>query len=126
VTAWVDYVDARRRLIHEWAGQDVGAEDIAIRLALETEQVADIIAQPADPPFPGSARHQVLEWKARVAALESELHAVGAIPSEPPPIESQFRALALHPDPECCGCQYWVDHPREGVHHAHCEYARRC
>lgn len=125
MTAWVDYVDARRRLIHEWHRQDVSAEDIAVRIAIEPEQVQAIITQSAEPPFPGSARHQVLEWKKRCSDLEAELQAVGAVPSEPPPVESMFRSLALHPDPECCGCQYWVEHPRPGEHHEQCEHARQ-
>lgn len=123
MTAWVDYVDARRRLIHEWHAQGVTDEEIAIRIELDVERVASIVGQPADPPFPGSARHQVLEWKRRVAELESELYAVGATPSTPP-LESEFRALRLHPDPECCGCQFWTDHPRPGTHHPQCEHAR--
>jgi hypothetical protein len=125
VTAWVDYVDARRRLLHEWHEQGVSAEDMAVRIELWTEQIEAILAQPTEPPFPGSARFQLEEWKRRVAELEAELYAAGATPSNPPPVESQFRALKLHPDPECCGCQYWTDHPRPGQHHPQCEHAPR-
>lgn len=125
MTAWPDYVDARRRLIHEWKEQGVSDEDICIRIQLEVEQIAVIAQQPTDPPFPGSSRYQLLEWRQRAAALEAEVHAAGAVPSEPPK-ESGFHALALHPDPECCGCQYWTDHPRPGEHHPRCEHAQRC
>lgn len=123
MTAWVDYIDARRRMIHEWHEQGVSAEDIMIRLELDADQVETILRQPADP-FPGSSRAQVREWRARASALEAELHAVGAVPSTPP-TESGFHALALHPDPECCGCQYWTDRPRLGQHHPLCEHAPR-
>lgn len=124
MTAWVDYVDARRRLLHEWQEQGVAHDEMAVRIELDEQRVANILVQPADPPFPGSARHQVLEWKRRCAELEAELHAVGAVPSEPPPLESMFRSLRLHPDAEVCGCQYWTEHPRIGQHHPQCEHAR--
>lgn len=125
MTAWVDYVDARRRLLHEWAEQGVSREDMAVRIELDDERIAAILSQAPDPPFPGSARYQVLEWRKRCADLETELQAAGAVPSEPPPVESMFRSLRLHPDPELCGCQYWTEHPRPGEHHPQCEHATR-
>lgn len=124
MTAWVDYVDARRRLVHEWKEQGVCDDDIAIRLELEPVQIEAIGQQPTEPPFPGSSRYQLIEWQRRVRELEAELHAAAAGVSKGPS-ESQFRALLPHADAECCGCQYWSDHPRPGEHHPNCDQAPR-
>lgn len=122
-TAWADYVDSRRRLIHEWRDQGWTLDDIAHRLTLAEGQLESILEQAVEPPFPGSSRYQLIEWKRRANALEAEVHAAGGVPSEPPK-ESEFRALAMHPDPELCGCQYWTDHPRPGQHHPGCQHAK--
>lgn len=123
MTAWADYVDARLQLVHHWRHEGASLDDIASRLTIDVERIA--VWLKSEPlPFPGSSRSQLAEWKARVAALEAELHAAGAMPSEPPK-ESEFRALRTHPDAELCGCQYWTDHPRPGMHHSLCEHASR-
>lgn len=122
MSAWPDYVDARRRLVHEWREQGWSVDDIAGKLEVFPWQVDQLLQEPLDPPFPGSSRHQVIEWRKRINALEAEIYAAGAVPSEPPK-ESEFRALTAHADPELCGCQYWTDHPKPGRHHPKCEHA---
>lgn len=122
MSAWADYVDGRRQVIHQWKNEGASTEEILVRLELDAELVEQCLRAEATP-FPGSSRWQLNAWRARCAALEAEVHAAGAVPSEPPK-ESGFHALALHPDPECCGCQYWTDHPRPGQHHPRCEHAR--
>jgi len=127
--SWADFVDARRRLVHEWRAHGEEPAHIARRLATAPELVALILRQPVDPPQPGSTRAQRDEWKRRALAAEAQLQG-GATPDPavPPPTESEFRSLALHPDPECCGCQYWVDTPLPTIgveHNPHCEHAKK-
>ena len=119
--AWADYVDGRAQLIHQWHREGASVEDILVRLELDAPIVEQVLRNPPLP-FPGSARAQVAAWRDRCQALEQEIHAAGGTPSDPPK-ESGIHALALHPDPECCGCQYWTDHPKPGEHHPLCEHA---
>lgn len=122
MTAWLDYVDARRRLVHEWHEQGVDVDAICFRIEQTPEQITAIISQCPDP-LPGTARWQVRELRRRVLALEQELHAMQVV-TIPPPTESEMRALKPHPDPECCGCQYWVDTRQPAVlHNPRCEHA---
>lgn len=123
-SAWADYVDARRQLIHQWHGDQVRPSDIAIRLALDVPLIEHILAQAPDP-MPGSSRYQALALARRVEDLEQELHRVrSTAPPVPTPAESELRSLALHPHPARCGCQYWSGTPRPGdAHNPHCEHA---
>jgi hypothetical protein len=123
VTAWLDYLDARRRMVHEWREQGVAPADIAVRLEVDTEHVERIVGQLVDPPLPGCSREVAARLARRVADLERELHGAPTPPPERPttPSESEFRALRLHPDPEVCGCQYWRD-ATPGKHHPRCEH----
>lgn len=123
-TGWLDYIDARRRMIHEWAEQRIGAADIAIRLEVDVEHVEKILGQPVDPPLPGCSREVAARLARRVADLERELHR-SASGAERAPVESEFRALKLHPDPELCGCQYWRDTTPGLAHNGRCEHAKR-
>jgi len=103
VTAWLDYIDARRRLIHEWHGQGIDPVDIAFRFELDFERVSRIIREPTDPPLPGSARAVAAELRRRVAALERALHARDSEPPPPRggvPTTSQIRSLLSNPDGE--------------------------
>lgn len=121
-TAWLDYLDARRRMVHEWHEQNISAADIAVRLEVDVERVEQIVEELIDPAVPGSSRDVAARLTRRVADLEGELHR--AVPPERPPSESEFRALASHPDPELCGCQYWGDSTAAGGHHnPRCEHA---
>lgn len=123
MSAWADYVDARQQLVHQWRCEGVSIEDIVLRLEVDSERVETWLrTEPL--PFPGSSRAQLEEWKRRGAALESEVYAAGGVPSEPPK-ESEMRSLKLHPDPECCGCQYWTDRPLFGEHHELCEHREK-
>lgn len=129
MTAWLDYLDARRRMIQEWHTQGHGAEDIAVRLEVDPERVAAIIEQLVDPPLPGSSRAVVAELRRRVAELERELHRRDSIPPSPRlhiPTKSQIRALLSNEDPAKCGCQFFGD--SDGVtvpdkHHPECIFA---
>jgi hypothetical protein len=127
MSGWADYIDARAQLVHQWRSEGASIEDIVSRLEVDAERVENWLrSEPL--PFPGSSRAQLAEWKERAAALEQELHAVGAThtPTPPPPIDSELRALAPHPDPELCGCQYWTDAPASGTRHdPRCEHAAK-
>jgi hypothetical protein len=106
--AKLDFFDARRRLIHEWRGQGMSPEDIAVRFILFVDQVEAILAQP-DQPLPGSSRALAQELRLRVKELEREIHAYREPPSPlPPQASTDVRALLSNPDPALCGCQYWV------------------
>jgi hypothetical protein len=124
---WADFVDARRRLVHEWREQGNTPAHIARRLVVAPELVEVILRQAIDPPQPGSVRAQRDEWKRRALAAENALHLVpSTAPPVPPPTLSELRALALDPHPAACGCQYWVDTPPESAgdqHNPHCEHA---
>jgi hypothetical protein len=127
MTAWPDYLDARRRLVHEWGEQGVGAEDIALRLEVDTEHVERILRQPLEP-TPGTARALVVELRMRIVDLEQALHDRRAVIStRPPPVASDIRGLLAHVEPALCGCQHWVE--RDGMttpdaHDARCIFAR--
>lgn len=122
-TAWLDYIDARRRMIHEWHEQNISAVDIAIRIELDVESVERIIGQLIDPPLPGCAREVVARLERRVADLEREVHR-SAPPPDRAPVESEYRSLRLHGAVELCGCQYWHDTPCPGVaHNPRCDHA---
>jgi DNA-binding transcriptional MerR regulator len=108
MTAWLDYLDARRRMAHEWRDAGVSAEDIAIRFEVEPDHVERILQQRTDP-LPGTSRALVAELRARVAELEQELHgSAEPRPSLPAPVLSDVRSLLAHIDPALCGCQHWV------------------
>jgi len=130
LTGWLDYVDARRRMIHEWYSQGIEAFDMALRFEIDVEHVERIIRQPADPPLPGTARAQVIELRKRVAELERELHRRDSLPPPPPgivPTTSQIRALLSNPDPALCGCAFFKPDAETGVasdeHHPECPFA---
>lgn len=121
MTAWADYVDARLLYVHQLRSEGASVEQIVGRLEVDAETVEAWLRQ-APVPFPGSSRAQLDEWKTRVSALEAELHAA-ALSQRSAPIESEFRALRLNPDPELCGCQYWAHAPGGGKHHPRCMHA---
>lgn len=129
--AWLDYLDARRRLIHEWHAAGVSAEDAALRIEIDAAHAQRIIEQLADPPLPGSSRALVAELRQRVAALEAELARRDSMP--PPsarihvPSRSQIRALLSHADPAKCGCQFFADSDgttTPETHHPECIFAQ--
>jgi hypothetical protein len=140
VTAWLDYLDARRRMIHEWREQGIEPGDIAIRLEVDVDRVDEILEQLVEPPLPGCSRDVAARLRRRVAELERELHReVPAadrppgmrhtvpwlpVPREPRADASEFGALELHPDPERCGCQYWHDTIIAGEHNPRCAHAK--
>lgn len=98
---WLDYLDARRRLVHAWRAEGLEAFDISLRLEVEPERVATILAQPVDPPLPGSSRALVEALKRRVADLERELHrSAPPVAGERPPVQSEWREIAPEPDPD--------------------------
>lgn len=102
-TAWLDYLDARRRMIQEWHAQGIDLADIAVRLELDVERIAQILGQRIDPPLPGSARAVVAALRERVAELERELHRRPSPPpattatTDRPPTDSDFRAILRGP-----------------------------
>lgn len=124
---WADYVDARRRLVHEWREQGNSPGHIARRLDVAPELVDLILRQTVDPPQPGSVRAERDEWKRRALAAEATIHVVRTTPPPvPPPTDSEVRSLTLDPHPAACGCQYWLDTPLESAgdkHNPHCQYA---
>ena len=127
MTAWADYVDGRQQIIHQWRGEGASTEQIAARLGVETDLVEHWLKTGALP-YPGSSRAQLAEWRGRAERLELALQR--SSPSEPPPgtrapIESEMRALRMHPTPELCGCQYWSDAAPDGEHHPRCMHAPR-
>lgn len=99
---WLDYLDARRRLVHAWHAEGLEAFDISLRLEVEPERIATILTQPVDPPLPGSSRSLVEALRRRVLDLERELHrtAPPPPPAERPPLQSEWRELAPEPDPD--------------------------
>lgn len=123
MSALGDYIDGRRQIVHEWHAADVSAEDIATRLTIDAEMVRGWLTE-KDRPFPGSSRDQLERLRARCASLEAAVHALGETPTDRPPTSSDFRSLALHPDPELCGCQYWAGEREGAGHNPRCEHAR--
>lgn len=119
---WLDYLDARRRLAHAWRAEGLESFDIALRFEVDTQHVERILAQPVDPPMPGTTRDKVRTLERRVESLESALLRPPPPSEQRAPAESEFRALRLHPDPECCGCQYWSDTPTPGQHNPKCQH----
>jgi DNA-binding transcriptional MerR regulator len=108
MTAWLDYIDARRRMVHEWSAQGVNAEDISVRLEVDPEHVERIRSQSTEP-LPGTARATVRELRTRISELEQQLHGSRDTPPvPPPPVTSDVRSLLAHIDPALCGCQHWV------------------
>jgi hypothetical protein len=129
MTAWLDYIDARRRLIHEWHAQGIDPVDIAFRFELDLERVSRIIRERVDPPLPGTARAVAAELRERVARLERALH---GRESESPlrrciPTVSQIQALLSNPDPAICGCQFLKQEQDPVIasdeHHVDCPFA---
>jgi hypothetical protein len=129
MTAWVDYIDARRRMIHEWSANGASVDDICGRLALSVEKVESILVQLADPPLPGCSREVADKLRQRVAELERLVHRIRETPSSrPAPEVSDVRGLLSNPNPALCGCQYWS--PSDGMtlcdrHHQSCVFASR-
>ena len=132
MSAWADWVDARGQLVHQWRSEGASVEEIVSRLDVDAERVESWLRAPPLP-FPGSSRAQLDEWKARVAALEAEAYAPGCAPPRPSDgsteavsVPSEMRSLRMHPDPECCGCQYWATTTSPGSparHHVGCIHA---
>lgn len=123
-SAWADYLDARLRLVHEWAGDGLPWEDMVDRLTPERHQLMLLLLTPLTP-APGTSRDQVIQLRLRVERLEHALRAAQEAPPPrvAPPTHSELRALLCQPDPDQCGCQYWADKPTPGQHHAQCAYA---
>lgn len=126
LTSWVDYIDARRRMIHEWAADGVCSDEISARLACSVEKVDSILSQSTDP-LPGCSRAVASELRERVAELERVVHRMRESPSyRPPPHVSDVRGLLSNPTPALCGCQYWT--ASDGItlrdaHHPSCVFA---
>lgn len=120
-SAWADYLDARGRLVHAWAGEGLPWREMVERLT-PTESELEGDAQAPDDALPGSSRDLVAVWQARAEALEEELHSGRAAPTLPlrAPVLSEVRGLLPHSDPLRCGCQHWTDPPPAGQHHAQC------
>lgn len=129
MTAWLDYLDARRRLIHEWHAAGVSAEDAAVRIEIDAAHAQKIIEQLVDPPLPGSSRALVAELRKRIEELEAELHRRESLPPSERmhvPSRSQIRALLSNADPAKCGCQFFADSEAVTVperHHPECIFA---
>jgi hypothetical protein len=127
MSSWLDYVDARRRMIHEWHERGVDAVDITFRFVIGVDYVTTILHQPIDPPFYGTSRALVAELRGRVSDLERLLHKRDSQPPERPvPTASLIRSLLSNPNPALCGCQYFA--PADGVivpdeHHPDCVFA---
>lgn len=127
-SAWADYLDARLRLVHQWAGEGKSFDEMVERLTPDAHQLALLLLTPTMPPLPGSSRDRVRSWQERAERLQRELIAMMAriAPPEPQPPQpriSQVRALLSDPDPARCGCQYWTDHPTPHRHHTECSQA---
>lgn len=121
---WADYLDARLRLVHQWAGEGVSFEDMADRLAPDPEQLALILLTSTEPPLPGSARDRMIAWQLRAEQLQRELNARAQPEAQGQvPRHTQVRALLSDPDPDSCGCQYWTDQPVLHQHHRECSHA---
>jgi hypothetical protein len=126
VSAWADYLDGRLQVIHQWKGEGASIEEISVRLEVDPERI-EIALRTEPVPYPGSSRAQLAEWRARAERLELALQR--SSPSEPPPgtrapVESEMRALRMHPTPELCGCQYWADAAPDGAHNPRCIHAK--
>ncbi len=127
-TTWADYLDARLRLVHEWAGEGVSFDTMAQRLTPDPHQLALLLLTPTTPPLPGSSRDRMRSWQMRAERLQRELIAMMArvAPPDPqpdPPRITQVRALLSDPDPDRCGCRYWTDDPPAHAHHTECSQA---
>lgn len=123
-SAWADFLDARLRLVHEWAGDGLTFDEMVERLTPDADQLALVLLTPTIPPLPGCVRDRAHALQQRVAELERELHAKPEPPAPPgEPRVTQVRALMSDPDPEQCGCQYWTDRPPNHQHHRECSYA---
>ena len=68
MSAWSDFLDARLRLVHEWAAQgipgetDSSPEAIAAQLNRhDAGQIRLLLMTPLQPPIPGSLRSKVGE-----------------------------------------------------------------
>ncbi len=122
--AWADYLDARLRLVHEWAGEGLSFVEMARRLTPDPHDLALLMLTATIPPQPGSSRDQLISARIRLDRAERQLtERAEPLPRRPHPPNSQVRALLLDPDPNICGCQHWTNHPRNGEHHPHCAHA---
>jgi hypothetical protein len=99
VSALADWLDARGAIVHEWYRQGSTLEQIVQRLEVDEQSVRAWLSAPPLP-FPGSSRAVVAELRRRVDELERavlqldrETEPARTDPA-PPPVESDFRALA--------------------------------
>lgn len=126
MTPWLDYLDARRRLIHEWHALELDAVDIAFRFSVDREHVLRILQQRLDPPAPGTSRSLVAQLRQRVRDLERAIHQRDFQPARALPPRSDIRSLLSNPDPALCGCQFWLQTDGMTVqdsHHPECIFA---
>jgi hypothetical protein len=74
VTAFADFIEARRRLVKEYAAEGLAPEDILARVQLTIEHVEIISSAELDPPIPGCVWDVVRLQTERIMNLERELH----------------------------------------------------
>lgn len=129
MSSWVDFLDARRRLVREWASEGLTGWEIAERLEVDGETVELVLREPTEPPPPGSARAVAVAWRMRCAELEREISRMGEAAErehsadlQRPTRATHIRAILRDPDPERCGCRFWQSPPEEprNGHHPQC------